>query len=54
MIDPIQTCLNLNQEIKKKKLAIYTWGNVSIRKEDGCIVIKPSGIPFEDIKTILP
>ncbi len=43
-------CLNLNREIKNNKLAIYTWGNVSVRKSEDEILIKPSGIAFDKIK----
>ncbi len=39
-----------NIELVKKGLVIYTWGNVSgISREDNLIVIKPSGVNYEDM-----
>ena len=39
-----------NLELVKKGLVIYTWGNVSgIDREKGLIVIKPSGVKYEDL-----
>lgn len=43
--------LEANLELPKRNLVIYTWGNVSgIDREQGLVVIKPSGIPYEDLK----
>ncbi|MBN6206465.1 L-ribulose-5-phosphate 4-epimerase [Ralstonia pickettii] len=43
--------LEANLELSKKKLVIYTWGNVSaIDRESGLIVIKPSGVAYENLK----
>ncbi len=40
-----------NMELFNRKLAIYTWGNVSgIDREKGLVVIKPSGVPYETMK----
>ena len=40
-----------NMEIPKQKLAIYTFGNVSaIDRTEGVIAIKPSGIPYDQLK----
>ena len=40
-----------NMELVKKNMVIYTWGNVSgIDRDQGLIVIKPSGIAYEDLK----
>ena len=40
-----------NMEIPKQKLAIYTFGNVSaIDRKQGLIGIKPSGVPYSDLK----
>ena len=40
----------LNMEIPKRKLAIYTWGNVSIAdRSSGIFAIKPSGINYEKL-----
>ena len=50
MFDPLNACLNLNKEIRKKPNG-YTWGNVSIKCGDNEIIVKPSGIPFEKIKS---
>ena len=39
-----------NMELQKKGLIIYTWGNVSgIDREKQLIVIKPSGIEYDDL-----
>lgn len=43
--------LEANLELPKKGLVTYTWGNVSgIDRASGLIVIKPSGVPYEDLK----
>jgi L-ribulose-5-phosphate 4-epimerase len=43
--------LEANLELPKRNLVIYTWGNVSgIDREQGLIVIKPSGVPYEELK----
>ena len=40
-----------NIELWKKNLITLTWGNVSeIDKETGYVVIKPSGVKYEDMK----
>lgn len=40
-----------NLELVKKGLVIYTWGNVSaIDPETHLVVIKPSGVPYENMK----
>ena len=40
-----------NMEIPKQNLAIYTFGNVSaIDRTEGVIAIKPSGIPYDQLK----
>jgi L-ribulose-5-phosphate 4-epimerase len=40
-----------NMEIPKQKLAIYTFGNVSgIDRQAGIVAIKPSGIPYDELK----
>lgn len=39
-----------NCELQRKGLVIYTWGNASaIDREKGLIVIKPSGVPYEEL-----
>lgn len=44
-------CLKANLEILNNKLAIYTFGNVSIIDRDKNIMaIKPSGVPYQDLK----
>lgn len=46
-----QEVLEANLELPKKGLVTYTWGNVSgIDRESGLIVIKPSGVPYEELK----
>jgi len=40
-----------NLELPKKGLITFTWGNVSaIDRESGLIVIKPSGVSYEEMK----
>ena len=40
-----------NMELPGKNLVIYTFGNVSgIDREHGIIAIKPSGVPYEELK----
>lgn len=40
-----------NLELVTKKLVLYTWGNVSgIDRSRGLIVIKPSGVPYEELR----
>ncbi|PHV69623.1 L-ribulose-5-phosphate 4-epimerase [Sporanaerobium hydrogeniformans] len=39
-----------NMELPKRGLVVYTWGNVSgIDREKGLIVIKPSGVEYEEM-----
>jgi L-ribulose-5-phosphate 4-epimerase len=39
-----------NLELVEKKLVIYTWGNVSgILREEGLVVIKPSGVSYDKL-----
>jgi L-ribulose-5-phosphate 4-epimerase len=46
-----QAVLEANLELPKKGLVTYTWGNVSgIDRNTGLIVIKPSGVPYEELK----
>ncbi|NLM37492.1 MAG: L-ribulose-5-phosphate 4-epimerase [Firmicutes bacterium] len=43
--------LAANLELKNRNLIIYTWGNVSgIDRDRGLVVIKPSGVPYEDLR----
>ena len=40
-----------NMELPKYGLVTFTWGNVSaIDRQTGLFVIKPSGVPYEDLK----
>jgi L-ribulose-5-phosphate 4-epimerase len=42
--------LAANLELPRRNLVIYSWGNVSgIDRENGYIVIKPAGIPYDVI-----
>ncbi|NLM24767.1 MAG: L-ribulose-5-phosphate 4-epimerase [Firmicutes bacterium] len=42
--------LEANLELNNKGLVVYTWGNVSgIDRELGLVVIKPSGVPYEEL-----
>lgn len=46
-----QEVYEANMELPAKGLITYTWGNVSgIDREQGLFVIKPSGVPYEDLK----
>ena len=39
-----------NMELPGRGLVVYTWGNVSgIDREKGLVVIKPSGVEYEDL-----
>lgn len=41
-----------NKELPKRHMVLYSWGNVSaIDREKGIIVIKPVGIPYDDLTT---
>jgi len=43
-----QQVLEANLELDRRGLVLYTFGNVSgISRDDGLVVIKPSGIPYE-------
>lgn len=45
-----QEVLEANLALPKHKLVTFTWGNVSgVNREDKLIVIKPSGIPYEEL-----
>jgi L-ribulose-5-phosphate 4-epimerase len=46
-----QEVLEANLQLPKHHLVKFTWGNVSgIDRESGLFVIKPSGVPYEDLK----
>lgn len=46
-----QKVLEANLQLPKKGLVTFTWGNVSaIDREKGLIVIKPSGVSYEEMK----
>ena len=43
--------LKANLDLVKHKLVLFTWGNVSeIDRESGLVVIKPSGVEYDDMK----
>jgi len=43
--------LEANKELERSGLVTFTWGNVSgIDRDEGIVVIKPSGIPYSDLK----
>jgi L-ribulose-5-phosphate 4-epimerase len=43
--------LQANLELVRRGLVLYTFGNASgISREDGLVVIKPSGVPYETMK----
>jgi L-ribulose-5-phosphate 4-epimerase len=46
-----QAVLEANLDLPRYRLVAFTWGNVSgIDREKGLVVIKPSGVPYEDLK----
>lgn len=46
-----ESVLEANLELPKSGLVTYTWGNVSaIDRSEGLIVIKPSGVPYEELR----
>lgn len=43
--------LEANLELDRRRLVIYTWGNVSgIDRKQGLVVIKPSGVAYEELR----
>jgi L-ribulose-5-phosphate 4-epimerase len=43
--------LEANLELVRRGLVLFTFGNASgISREDGLVVIKPSGVPYESLK----
>ena len=43
--------LEANLELVRRGLVLYTFGNVSgISREQGLVFIKPSGVPYEEMK----
>ncbi len=51
MYKAIEDCLFLNQALEKNGLVKLTWGNASVISDDGkFMAIKPSGVPFYDLK----
>jgi L-ribulose-5-phosphate 4-epimerase len=46
------TVLEANLDLPKYRLVTFTWGNVSgIDRKQGLVVIKPSGVPYEELRT---
>ena len=46
-----QKVFEANLDLVKQGLVIFTWGNVSgIDREKGLVVIKPSGVSYDDMK----
>lgn len=46
-----QAVYEANMELPRRGLVTYTWGNVSgIDREKGLVVIKPSGVEYEDLR----
>ena len=45
-----QQVFDANLELPRRGLVLYTWGNVSgINRERGLVVIKPSGVAYDDL-----
>jgi L-ribulose-5-phosphate 4-epimerase len=53
MLDKLrEEVLEANLEIVRRGLVLYTFGNASgFARDEGLIVIKPSGVPYEEMKT---
>jgi L-ribulose-5-phosphate 4-epimerase len=46
-----ESCFNANMQLPQLNLVVYTFGNVSeVDREKGVFAIKPSGIPYQDLK----
>jgi L-ribulose-5-phosphate 4-epimerase len=46
-----QEVLEANLELVRRRLVLYTFGNASgISREEGLIVIKPSGVPYDEMQ----
>ncbi|WP_270166046.1 L-ribulose-5-phosphate 4-epimerase [Paenibacillus sp. SYP-B4298] len=46
-----QAVWEANMDLPKYGLVTFTWGNVSgIDRESGLVVIKPSGVPYDELK----
>lgn len=46
-----QECYEANMQLNELNLVVYTFGNVSaVDRENGVFAIKPSGVPYEDLK----
>lgn len=46
-----ETVLKANLQLPKHRLITFTWGNVSgIDRENGLVVIKPSGVEYSDLR----
>lgn len=46
-----QECYKANMQLNALNLVVYTFGNVSaVDRENGVFAIKPSGVPYEDLK----
>lgn len=46
-----EACYEANMQLDALNLVIYTFGNVSaVNREKGVFAIKPSGVPYEDLK----
>lgn len=44
-------CYEANMQLPALDLVVYTFGNVSaVNREDGVFAIKPSGVPYEELK----
>jgi len=47
----LEKTVEINKSLAKEKLVMFTWGNASVfDPEVGIVYIKPSGVPFGDLK----
>jgi L-ribulose-5-phosphate 4-epimerase len=52
LLDLRRAVLEANLELVRKGLVLFTFGNASgISRKDGLVVIKPSGMPYDRMKT---
>jgi L-ribulose-5-phosphate 4-epimerase len=46
-----QAVLEANLDLPRYRMVTFTWGNVSgVDRDQGLVVIKPSGVPYEQLK----
>tara|TARA_R110002020_G_scaffold37124_4_gene111970 strand:+ start:11115 stop:11795 length:681 start_codon:yes stop_codon:yes gene_type:complete len=46
----LKKLIDVNRALKEEKLVMFTWGNASCRSYENNMFIKPSGVPFDELK----